>query len=242
MVSQDTKLVVKHHRPIREIVVAVVLLALLAWLAWSAFDFGRQRAGFDSERAHATIVQLAKRNEALLDENARLRERVAVLERSSLVDRSAYAEIEASLEKLQAENLELKQEIEFYQGIVSPKTVGHSVKVKSLRLERGAKERTYQFKLVLIQAAKVAKTEKGVAGLYLHDLQNGRFKEIAFRDLAVSRRGTRFSFKFKYFQNIEGTIVLPKDFSPERVVVKVDPAGKKKRQIEKIFEWAEVVS
>jgi len=48
--------------------------------------------------------------------------------------------------------------------------------------------------------------------------------------------------KFKYFQTIEGDMVLPQGFVPSSVLVDLKPSGSDKNSITKTFNWMEIAS
>jgi hypothetical protein len=51
-------------------------------------------------------------------------------------------------------------------------------------------------------------------------------------------RESRLAFSFRYFQNLQADLVLPKGFAPARVTVKLTPDGKSAKPLEKSFDWA----
>jgi hypothetical protein len=46
--------------------------------------------------------------------------------------------------------------------------------------------------------------------------------------------------RFRYYQNIEGTLRIPEDFQPAKILIKVKPTGKKLAPVEETFEWSPV--
>jgi hypothetical protein len=52
----------------------------------------------------------------------------------------------------------------------------------------------------------------------------------------------KLKLRFKYFQNNEGEIVLPKGFLPSRVLVELVPTGKGMTRVKKTFDWSDIIS
>ena len=49
-------------------------------------------------------------------------------------------------------------------------------------------------------------------------------------------------FRFKYFQELQGEIVLPEGFVPLRITLNIDPVDKSQKPIEQTFSWSEVIT
>ena len=66
-------------------------------------------------------------------------------------------------------------------------------------------------------------------------------KSYAFGAL-TDQSQDELKFKFKYFQNFEGTLVLPAGFEPQSVEVEVRPRGKRLQPISQRFEWNSLIT
>lgn len=236
------QLIVKAHQPWRRWLVLTLLVLGLPVAGWGLFDYGRTRAGFDSAEAGRRQVELQGALDRFRDTNEALRQQVVTLEQAKEIDRKAYAEINQNLVSLQGEILELKEEVAFYRGIVSPDKAGMSgVRVQSLQLRANGLPRGFTYKLVLTQLDKEAKTVKGSVRIRLQGLKNNAPIEIPMARLA-GRDGDNFNFKFKYFDKQEGDIILPDVFVPTRVVVEVVTESPKSAHSEAAYTWQEVAT
>ena len=104
--------------------VAVVLsLALLGYLAWWLYELGKVHGVAELESLRQEHARLEELHNALQAENEGLREQVAILDRSSSIDRQAAQAVQDELGALQNELLTVREEMEFYRGIVSPGNV-----------------------------------------------------------------------------------------------------------------------
>jgi len=235
------QLVVTSYHPWRKWVVLTVLVVSLPLIGWGLFDYGRSRAGFDSQAAAQERRALQDAIDGLQEGNDDLRQEAANTERAREIDKQAYANIDASLESLQAEIAELKEEVAFYRGIVSPQDASQGVRVQKLQLVANGGERGYSYELVLVQTIKAKSSTRGEVRLTVQGLLNQAQKEYSFGELS-GRNADGEKFRFKYFGKTEGDIILPADFIPTRVVVNMAVTSPKRSNVEAVYAWQDVVS
>ncbi len=230
------RLVVKTHRPWTTWVLLALGVVVLVSAGWSLLEYGRYRGGFDHIQAAQDYRELAQKKRALEDQLVELRERNAVLERTVQVERKATEDVKISLRALQAEILDLNEELAFYRGIVSPQDASRGLRLQSFKLTPVASDGSYRYKLVLTQVLKNDRVVYGAVKLQLEGTQGGRPRTLALADV-TEKPVKELKYRFKYFQDMEGEFKLPQGFQLKRVAVKVLPRGKSKDAIEKTFEW-----
>lgn len=237
----SSRLVIKSHSlwP-RRAKLALMLLAL-GLGSWGVFLLGQQAAGLDNDSLRIERDRLR----ALLAEteagNRRLSSRVVVLERAEQIDRQAYGEVERSLKQVQDEMLELREEVAFYRGIVSPAETASGLSVTRFSLFGMGGEGVYRFKLVLTQLRTNNRLVKGHARIAIEGVLQGKQTRLSLKEVSGGTLG-RLKLRFKYFQNIEGDIVLPEGFLPSRVIIEVVPVGKGWKPFKKSFDWSDIVA
>jgi hypothetical protein len=64
---------------------------------------------------------------------------------------------------------------------------------------------------------------------------------LPLRDVSDDQSSLGIKFKFKYFQDITGELILPKDFSPESIQVVAQADGKKASKLERTYMWNDLV-
>ena len=112
------------------IVAYIVVVSLVAFVAWTAYDVGRQQAGYDSSQARKLRRELNLRLAEVEDERDELLQRVASLQRALQIDREAARQVRQSLLDLQDERLQLKEEIAFLGSLMQvPKAIWQSWKI-----------------------------------------------------------------------------------------------------------------
>ena len=66
---------------------------------------------------------------------------------------------------------------------------------------------------------------------------NCKPQKLALAELSLAGNEDSVKFKFRYFQNLSGILILPKGFLPEQVEVVVKSKGKKAMRLERLFDW-----
>lgn len=241
MATRTTTFVVRQHRPWKALFAGIVLIGAFVGTSYWLFQHAQERAGFDRQKAAELRGSLEDRVEELDSDNEKLRARIAVLERASQIDRESNTKVRDRVKELQDENLELKQELAFYRGIVSPEDRKAGLKIQSFQLSRGQNPGEFRYKLILTQVLKNDKVAQGNLEFAVVGVLNGRPEELPLSKLSQGT-GDRLAFKFKFFQNFEGDIQLPPGFRPEAVTLVVTPSGKGLEKLEQQYEWQVVES
>jgi len=236
----SSRLVITSHHPARQRRRWLAMILIMSILAWAVFQVGQRSALVDNVQLREERVSLQHRLEAVVKENQDLRERLAVLERSAQVDRQAYGEVERSLKEAQDEMLELKEEVAFYRGIVSPAETASGLSVTRFQVANMGEPGVFRFKLVLTQLRNNNRVVKGYATLAFEGIRNSKQTHLGLKDISHGAQD-HLKLRFKYFQNIEGDIVLPKGFLPSRVILEVVPGGNDWKRFKKSFDWSDII-
>lgn len=215
------------------------LLVLLVVVAgYLVFEYGRISAGYDVVDAANEKASLENHIESLNDRIAELEQEVALLETHREIDREAYKEVEGSLLTLQAKIQEQRDAIAFYRGIVSPADGKPGLRVQDFKLMRGAEEREFSLRLVLVQAMKHDRKVSGDVALTVEGNEGGEARIYALSELLPAEADKDWAFSFRYFQDFDRQLVLPDGFTPERVHVEVRSKTRSISSIEETYAWA----
>lgn len=235
-----SQLVIKSVTPWKFWSRLLLAVASIAVFGWIMFGFGGIKAGYDNRTLGEELQRLQSSIYDLGRANSDLREKIAIAERASQIDKQAYAGVKSGLSDLQTELLELKQQVVFYRGILAPKEAASGLNVTSLKFNSIAGADGYRFKLVLTQVNKNSRVVTGRARIYIDGIMKGAHKTLNLAEVTGDKLGD-LKLKFKYFQNLEGDIVLPKGFVPSGVLVDLMPTGKGMTRIKKNFNWTDII-
>ncbi|MGD8999032.1 MAG: hypothetical protein PVF75_01340 [Granulosicoccaceae bacterium] len=227
------RLIVREHLPHKRAVLVTLAMLLAIGLAYAAYDYGHSRAGFDYEsvrQARDDLQQVLTEREQTV---ASLQERVAVLERVAAIEKQGYHEVDESLRSLQSEILELKEEVAFYRSIVAPRESSRGLRIQRFKITPGREARAFRYKLVLTQVIKNSRMTRGNVEVKVEGLRNGEHEVLALKDIATEKLD-KLPFRFRYFQNLEGDLLMPEGFTPSRIMVRI---VSNHVTLEKTFDW-----
>jgi hypothetical protein len=96
----------------------------------------------------------------------------------------------------------------------------------------------WRYTITLTQNINRGGTTTGQMRFVLEGVQNGKLQSLSWGQLLQNPQSAGQSFAFRYFQELEGNIMLPAGFSPQRVRVSVIGGFGKQEQM---FDWSEAV-
>ncbi len=215
----------------------LVLLAMSVVVSvWYAFDRGRLSAGFNRSEARERIAEQARRITGLEEERSTLRQRVAVLERSSQIDRTAVNEMKAQLKGFQQQRLDQERELAFLRSIVSTETKKPGLRLQGFQLEATGGARSYSYRFTVSQVLKNIGLATGRIRITIDGSQAGKARLLSLQEVTAEAKDS-LKMRFRYFQKVEGLIQLPQGFSPDSFNVEVKPSNKKLAPIAQNFKW-----
>lgn len=233
---QESGYRVQHHNPRKTRILTLLSLVLLVAAGWGLYRLGFWMSGFAEESALEDRQHLEDRIDFLEDQNAALTRQLASLQRGALIEREAAGDVSATLHQMESELLLLREELSFYKSIVSPSAMEPGLHVQSFELEQGEDAGEYLYKLVLTQVRGNSRVARGEVDIEVTGLLEGRLERLRLGRL-TGRAEDVLEFSFKYFQSVEGVIVLPAGFEPSRVAVRVKPKTKRLEAVEREYEW-----
>jgi cell division protein FtsB len=213
---------------------ALIVVAVLA-LAYGAFELGRTSAGYFVVSSMLERLDLSKRNQALSDENEKLRHRVAVAEVGQQVDRQAQTDAQRMMGDLQSETARQKQELQFYRGLVVRQYGSGTLRVQELRVVADEEERHYRVMITLVQAATRDTVANGTVTFQVEGQQGKAPVVLPLSEIEIDKR-KQFPFSLRFFQQIEVPIVLPLEFRPEHLHVEYQ-LGRNPEPSRQTFDW-----
>jgi len=205
--------------------VFVASLAFGAWGIWQVLS----DAGSDPR------AQLAAQ-QARIDD---LEQRVATLTRSDQISRDANRDLQGTLSERDEEISALRADVAFYERFVGSTAARRGLTVHELALRPQA-DQAWHYTATLTQNLNRGAVSSGQLTLSIEGTQDGRLKRLAWPDLRQQPGAPGVEYSFKYFQQVEGDIMLPPGFQPLRISVRLAPAGG--AAVEQTLPWSEVTA
>jgi hypothetical protein len=218
--------------------VLLILLVMVAALGW--FLYYQPPVLITKMTADSSVPEktdaAAGTIEALRQERATLRQRVAALERSSQIDRESVRRTRKLIEEYQSERLKLEEELTFLRGIISQAATKGGLSIHNFELAANGEEGVYRFRFTVSQVLKNFGVARGGISITLDGTKEGQESSLSLADVTKDKKES-LSMRFKHFQNYEGVIRLPKDFKPTALTVEVKPTNKKLSPVSRRFKW-----
>ncbi|HST45106.1 MAG TPA: DUF6776 family protein [Luteimonas sp.] len=207
------------------LLVLAVSLAFGAWGLWKTLVEGGGDGQATSQAARAKLDELEQR--------------VATLTRSDQISRDANRDLQGTLAERDEEIAGLRADVAFYERFVGATSQRRGLTVHALQVQPqggGA----WHFTTTLTQNLNRGATSSGRLTLSVEGTRGGALERLSWADLRRQARNPGVEYSFKYFQQIEGDLLLPADFQPLRVRVRAVPTGG--TPVEQAFPWAEAAA
>ncbi len=215
---------------------AAVVIAIVVG-GYLIFEFGRNQANYNIVDVQAEKQDYRDQIDALNDEISELKQEIARLETTQVIEKEAYQVVETNLGDLQRKIQEQQEAIAFYRGIVSPKDGGRGLRVQDLRLTRGKEERHYNLRLVLVQVMQHDRSVKGEVDFSIDGEIDGVATTYKLPQLLPEDGSSSWPFAFRYFQDFDRELVIPDGFTPSTINVEVISRTKSIASVKQSFDW-----
>ena len=229
--------VVKIHRPIQWSLAIIGLSAIIAVITWFILDKSHWSVIYKHYEGNRVLKDVMAENHKLQESNLKLRESTTMMKEMDVMDKKTAGLLQDQIKELQGEIFKLKQELEFYHGIMDGARESSGLNIQGLSIRALKQHNTYRLNLVLTHVAKSVKVAEGTVDVSLEGEQNGKPRLLNLRDIALDTN-LDFSLKFRNFKKFESDLILPDNFTPIRVKVIYTPRGATKAKIKKTFDWS----
>lgn len=218
--------------------VLVLIAALLLMLAMAAgFWLGQMAAyssmGIDPEtyrrfqqelpEAHADLVTLSRE--------------LQVERTRHEVDRRALELLRGDLAAQKEQIASLEEGLRFYRDLMAPGEITQGLSLRDIELVQQNNSDRYAFRIVVQQEARKHDTLKGELYVEVSGTRDGERVSYPLADLSEDVEGSVVPLRFRYFQAIEGELMLPDGFVPEEVSVVASTSSPRKAEVRGQYPW-----
>ena len=215
---------VPHHWVYLAVGLFVAALGFGVWGVWTVFFAGGDGSG-------TSVTALRTRTD-------RLSQEVSTLRRSDQISRDANRDLERTLAERDEEIASLRADIAFYERFVGATGQRRGLSVHDLEMRRQDGD-AWHFVATLTQNVNRGAVNSGRLTLSIEGTRRDRMERLAWTTLRKQPNAPGAEYSFKYFQQLEGEILLPADFKPLRVTVRLVPQGG--AAVEQSFPWPETL-
>jgi len=212
-----------------------LIIAAVLWLvslvgAWAlALYWAGPSAGLPGS-ARAESRQLREQQAQLKD----LRQQVATLKRSDQISRNANAQLQISLTEREEEVSGLRADVDFYERLVGSTGQRQGLRVHEARFTPGSAG-TWHYTVTLTQNLNRGAISKGTMRFVVDGVRGGKLSTISWDELLQAPKAPGKPFSFRYFQQLEDSVMLPPGFTPQRVRVSLQGNG---ATVDQAFAWS----
>ncbi len=204
----------------------VILIVTLISVVWYYSD------SHAAKLAQALSISENRASDALKALDLQKQE-LANLKRADFISRLANNKIQSVLAEKDEQIAGLKADLSFYELLVGSSGRRHGLTVHNAEFEAQS-DGAWQYTVTLTQNINRGGITSGQMVLAVEGVRNGKLASLDWQALTQNQQPTGQKFSFRYFQQLQGNIMLPNDFKPMRVKVMVNGAfGKSESQ----FDW-----
>tara|TARA_R110002072_G_scaffold622_5_gene4793 strand:+ start:1295 stop:2026 length:732 start_codon:yes stop_codon:yes gene_type:complete len=238
--ANDRLIVVKHKPGIKRkrrlfFITGVMVMSALSFL------LGNYQIRQQHQKVVEQLDRISEEYALLQKSEASFRQQALNLESGRNIDSAAQQEIQGTIREYKATIEQLKKDVSFYQSIMAPSENIKGLQVQNLELKTTNDEKRFSYKIVLAQVADNKRYVSGLVAVNLAGMQEGIKLILPLRDVSDDQSSLGIKFKFKYFQDITGELILPAGFEPESIQVVAQADGKKASKLERSYMWRDLV-
>jgi len=148
----------------------------------------------------------------------KLRQEVATLKRSDQISRNANIGLQQSLAEREEEVSGLRADVDFYERLVGSTGQRQGLRVHEVKFEQEAGG-TWHYTVTLTQNLNRGAISKGGMRFAVEGVRAGKLERVKWDDLLQKPNAPAKPFSFRYFQQLDDSVMLPPGFTPQRVKV-----------------------
>lgn len=216
-----------------------MLLAVLWLLSLLAmFLAGRYLLLPDADGLRAQLLAAQQRDIVVQQQLQEREQRITNLERGEQIARLANENVQSALAEKDGTIARLRRELALFERLIGPNAQAQGLTVHELSLTPGDNG-MISFDTVLTQTRNVRDGSAGRMTLSVEGRRDGQMETLAWSSLVPPERDDGISFDFRYFQRLQGSFVLPQDFEPLTVEVRLQ--GRNIDTVRRRLSWADAV-
>ncbi len=228
--------IVRHgaSSPRRFPLVPVIVVAVLWLLSLAGMWFLASRLAAPELGQAQVELRNSQRQVADLQQQIQgLKQRQVNLAVSDQISRAANNEVQASLAERDEQIAALRADVAFYERLVGATSQRKGLNAHSIEFtpEAGG---TWAYTAVLTQNLNRGAISEGQLRFAVEGVRAGKLTTVSWNELHQKADAPGQAYSFRYFQQLAGSVILPKDFTPQRVRISLTGGG---APVNQTFDW-----
>jgi hypothetical protein len=228
---------IKKTGIIEATIVALAAAAVLVFVTW---QIASRPVAPEAERLQGEVDFLAGELDALNRRMNRLEARNAVLERESDVLRQANQILREQESARQSEINQQRSELDFFRRLAGTGGTQSGLDIYQAELLATESPRVFRFMFTLTQNIRRAAIVSGRVRIDVEGTMDDRPVTLYWSRVSDGETPEP-SFRFKYFQQLEGYLTLPEGFGPTRLLLSLEAGGRKK-PVQRSYSWNDLLA
>lgn len=235
--SKPTRLVVVPYRPYLRLWITLGTVVAVLVTGVASYLIGKSQGMALGTNIIAERDALRSELAVKIVEADDLSQQVANLRLAGEVDRASSEGVRSQVIELKEKIAGLEQDITFYRNLMAPNENQRGLTIGSVDVISTGVPRRYNFKVVVQQFATNHQVLNGSLRITIVGYDGEVARRVPLKDLSEQIDQEDIRLRFRYFQNIEGQLVLPEGFEPERIELVATSTGQNGATVEKKFGW-----
>lgn len=226
------RFVIVPSRPRQRLLLAAIVVLWLCSLSAIWFVASRHAAA-ELPLVAAEARHLHKELQTARSQIELLRQNTSTLKRSDEISRSANQSLQQTITERDEEISQLRADVAFYERLVGNSERRHGLNVHSVQIS-SQRNGAWHYVVTLTQNLNRGKVSKGELRLQVDGTQGGHLQTLEWPTLVQDKQASAQPFAFRYFQQLEGMLMLPAGFAPSQIRVSLHSDG---ANLEQVFPW-----
>jgi hypothetical protein len=216
-------------------VLTIAVTTVLLFIVW---QLASTKVVPESEDLQNEVRFLSGELASIKDRLRRIQARQVIVEREADILRQANHLLREHESERQAELGQLQSQLDFYSRLAGTGGTQSGLDIYRAEVIPTESARVFQFILTLTQNIRRAAIISGRARVDIEGTMDDRPVTLYWSQVSDGETPEP-SFRFKYFQQVEGYLTLPEGFSPTRLLVTLEAKGQRKPVIRN-YNWNEL--
>jgi hypothetical protein len=214
------------------VVIILIVVSSSAGFYFYGYGAGIQVSGDAREERDTLLIQMDDMNSQM----SFLQQELINAEQASAVDRQALEEVQDTILNFRETIAQLEEDVLYYKKIMSPENNDTGLMIGQLDLVNMNDAGRVRYRLELRQVGNNDNIISGYANVNILGSQDRQEISMPLRSVAVDENQLDIRLQFRYFQNIQGELLLPERFEPLGVqIIAVDEGNDE--TVQKSFAW-----
>jgi hypothetical protein len=227
--AQEFRVVSQH--PLSRWLWGIAVAAICILGVFGGYRLGNSKTGLDA----SYVASLEALKAANFEQISKLQGQVVAMGLNQDVDSQTAQELRLTIKSMRDEIAQRAEEVTFYKSLMAPSELPRGLQIADFEVQPTITNNQFTFHLLLTQVESRRDWIQGDIDLLIHgrDQQVLSLTEIAGADTYPLK------FRFRYFQDLSGIIILPEDFEPASVEISARRRGASATDLAKSFAWRE---